>query len=276
MNTLPRILLGIALLTAAFTSASRATVILFDDYSNAASGSLIGQTTSDGNATYDATITSSNFQRTSVTWTEADSEVADSLGSYMAQTFNNPSATTWMNLSSNLDPVSDYTFTIDYLNLTSGAGNGVFAISGRSNSNSLTSIFTLTLTSGNSSIGVNYIDANGTTTSLGTVTGIVSTRAGGSYYLSDVEVRVVGNTQQLFLGGVAYGSPVATQGTYDDGTTDLIRLYAKAGTGAFDVRFDNISVVAVPEPGMAAMIGLGALGLWGFGRARRIHRKNRI
>ncbi|RRJ94953.1 hypothetical protein Ga0100231_012090 [Opitutaceae bacterium TAV4] len=261
---LPMLRILLAAITAAcLAGTAHSQALFYDSFENdtVAIGDLNGKATSDGNASYTVAITSSYFQKRAIDWTETDATVATSLGGNVGRIYQNANATTWVTISTNFDTIDSYVFDIPYIVFTAATNStGSFSIVANSNINTLRGAFTFTFTSGNSSIGISYVDPDtNMAASIGTITGTKSTRTTSSYYLTDVRIVVKGNTQQLFIGGVAYSSVVATRGIANDGIADQIRLFSKADSvGAFDVQIDNISATAIPEP--AATVTLFAAG----------------
>ncbi|EIQ01726.1 hypothetical protein OpiT1DRAFT_00300 [Opitutaceae bacterium TAV1] len=227
-------------------SAQTQTVIFADDFENAATlgtGNLNGKSTSDGKATYSASIMNSIFQSRA----SSEDKISAGLDSYVAQIYGNANnQATWITVSSNLDVTPNYTFKIGYLLYT---GNGQFGINARSDAQNANGSFQLTWSGSTASFS--YIDLQGSSTLLGTVTAATSEKA-NSFYLRDIVVTVIGNTQQLSVNSTNIGGVVATQGIANDAINDQIRFYGISGTGAIDLRMDNLVATAIPEPAASA------------------------
>ncbi|WP_043584970.1 hypothetical protein [Geminisphaera colitermitum] len=224
------------------------TVLFSEDFeSTTTTGDLNGKSTSDGNATYSVTKTNSVFQSRAA----SEDKITAGLGSYIGQIYGNATnQPTWITMSPNLNATANYTFKIDYLLY---AGTGQFGINARSDTQNANCSFRLTWSGGTASFS--YVDAQGSATLLGTVTATASEKA-SSFYLRNIVVTVTGNTQQLSVNGTTIGGVVATQGTVNDAANDQIRFYGISGSGAVDIRLDNLSAttVAVPEPSTASML----------------------
>lgn len=222
------------------------TIIFADNFENAATigtGDLNGKPTSDGNATYSVSKMNSVFQSRA----SSEDKTIAGLGSYVGQIYANPSTqSTWIAVSTNLDATPNYTFKIGYLLY---AGSGQFGINARSNTQNASGSFQLTWSGSTASFA--YIDSQGVSTSLGTIIATPSEKA-SSFYLRDIVVTVIGNTQQLSVNGVTLGSIVATQGTFSDSATDQIRFYGISSSSAVDIRMDNLVVTAIPESSVTA------------------------
>lgn len=253
------------LIAACAPAVSLAQVIFQDTFENdTTTGTLNGRSTSDGNATYSVVNSSALFNKATV-WT-TPSGAPSYLGSYFGNAFANSGGSTWLTVSTDFDSTPAYTFEIGYLSLN---GTGTFGIFVGSNTSTVTSGFTFSV-SNSTTISVAYRDASGTSHSLGTITGTPSGRAAGEGYLTSVSITVIGNTQQLFINGVAYGSVIATEGTSGDSAADQIQLYAAGVGSAMDVRLDNLVATAIPEPaGFALVFGIGGLAMVASRRRRR-------
>ncbi|MFA6959735.1 MAG: PEP-CTERM sorting domain-containing protein [Opitutaceae bacterium] len=262
MNTSYRSLLVVAALL--LTATAHSQVIFSDTFEGSNTSDLNNQFMSDGVTSYSATYNSSVFKaRASAETSTTNTNLG--LGSTVGQIFLNAgNRSAYIAASSNFDAIESYSFNIGYLLY---AGSGQFGINARSTSNSINGGFLMSW-SGNTAT-FSYVDSLGASTTLGSVTATLSNKA-SSYYLTDVQVTVTGNTQQLSVAGTAIGTAVATQSTFGDSSADKIRVYGLTTASSADIQIDNLTATAIPEPTTASfLLGAGALALVGFRRAKR-------
>ena len=246
--------LALAVLLLALSVPLNAQVIISDDFSSGTPGStLIGSTTPVGNATYGgfvdrAVANYSNFSDPVFPTPNADMYALDSGG------------LAYVNLSTNLASYNAYTLNFGVVRLTGLANSGYTLLQGRATSINLGFGFQLSI-NGDGNTDIKYVAAEGSTPIL------MGTYEGGNY-LPNLSLHVVGNTQQLFIDGTAFGSAQGTQGTFGGAASGL--AWATQGLdGDQQFRFDNLTVTVVPEPSTCVMLMLGITAVGIYYRRRR-------
>jgi hypothetical protein len=224
-----------------------AAAIISDNFSNGTSGGdLIGSTTSDGNSSYGGFVYSGLARY--------DNTVLPSL---QGQMYANPGGgLAYVNLNTNLSGYNEYTLNFGDAFLSGGADVSNYTLlQGRATGVTLGYGFRLSI-NGAGNTDINYVAAEGgLLTSMGTYT--------GGQYLPNLAIRVVGNTQQLFIDGTAYGSAQATQGTFGGAASGL--AWVTQGGDSFQYfNFDNLTVTAVPEPSTFTLLLLGGAAVAAF------------
>lgn len=121
-------------------------------------------------------------------------------------------------------------------------------------------------------IRVDYVNGDGSLSLIGNVTASPSSNDYQAF-LTDINIKVIGDTQQLYFGNTAFDLTTrATQATYNDSSADYLVFYTQSDATSAAFQFDNISVV--PEPSvLATLVVAGAcFTLRGMRRRNASHR----
>ena len=237
--------LALAALILGSTFQLNAQVIISDNFSNGTPrANLIGSTTSDGSTTYGGYISAAEAKYSDAVFPTPNAALYALPGGGLA----------YVNLNTNLSSYNEYTLNFGDAFLT-GADSAYTLLQGRATSLNLGYGFQLSIRV-DGDTDIKYVAAEGSTPTL------MGTYLGGNY-LPNLSLHVVGNTQQLFIDGTAYGSAQGTQGTFGGAASGL--AWATQGLdGDQQFRFDNLTVTVVPEPSTCVMLILGitAVGIY--------------
>ncbi|EIQ00539.1 PEP-CTERM putative exosortase interaction domain-containing protein [Opitutaceae bacterium TAV1] len=241
-----------------------AQVVVTETFTGTAGTTFLGQTTSDGNAVWSAqqgnAAANAADQYTAVGSTPFTSQFGSS---YMNGAANRQNA---YSLIYDLDGYTELILNIGQFQApTPGTTSSVFfRIGARTTTNNGFNAYQFTALSTNS-FYVGYVDETGTLTEVGTI----NTTGAGTSLHNDISLVVTANTQQLYIGGVAFDSIArATQTVAGSGLAQYWSFYQGASANN-TFRMDNLTITVVPEPATSALL-LGGIAFAILLRRRRM------
>ncbi|AHF92775.1 glycosyltransferase family 1 [Opitutaceae bacterium TAV5] len=242
-------LLALALACLIPTMASAQVVVTETFISGTAGTTFLGQTTSDGNAVWSAqqgnAAANAADQYTAVGTTPFTSQFGSS---YMNGASGRQNAYSLVyDLESHTELILNIgQFQAPTIGTTISA---FFRIGARTTTNNGLNAYQFTALSANS-FYVGYVDETGILTEVGTIN---TTGAGTSLYY-DISLVVTADTQQLYIGGVAFDSVArATQTVAGSGLAQYWSFY-QGGSSNNTFRMDNLTITVVPEPTTSALL----------------------
>lgn len=261
-----RLLLPALALACLIHTMALAQVVVTETFnSGTASTTFLEKTTSDGNAVWSA---------------QQGNAAANAIDQYSVvgtTPFTSQFGSNYMNGASSRRNAYSLVYDLDshtklILNIgqfqapTIGTTSSVFfRIGARTTTNNGFNMYQFTALSANS-FYVGYVDGTGTLTEVGTI----NTTGAGTALHNDISLVVTADTQQLYIGGVAFDSVArATQTVAGSGVAQYWSFY-QGGTSNSTFRMDNLTITVVPEPVTSALLLVGSVAFVTLLRHRRI------